>query len=278
MTTKQIPLIIPSLEPDERLTALLADLRREGIENIVLVDDGSGPAYRSYFEDAEAQGCVVLRHAVNMGKGRALKDAFNYCLLRWPDAPGCVTADSDGQHTPACILACMEALAAQPDHLILGCRNFDAEGVPSKSRMGNKITCLVFRYLVGLKIGDTQTGLRGIPRWFLKQILPLKGERFEFETSMLVAGKEAQIEFIEEKISTIYLNDNRGTHFDPLKDSVKVYKVILLLIRLIYEKSDGHYEPTTLPLLYDKLTAQFYDIDLTVKDNKIMNGTQMILI
>ena len=52
MTTKQIPLIIPSLEPDDRLTQLLAELRQEGIENIVLVDDGSGPAYRPYFDDA----------------------------------------------------------------------------------------------------------------------------------------------------------------------------------------------------------------------------------
>lgn len=92
MNVKQIPLIIPSLEPDEKLPRLLAQLRQAGIENIVLVDDGSGPDYRHFFDEAEQQGCTVLRHAVNLGKGRALKDAFNYCLLTWPDAPGCVTA------------------------------------------------------------------------------------------------------------------------------------------------------------------------------------------
>ena len=97
MNVKQIPLIIPSLEPDEKLPRLLDELQAAGIENIVLVDDGSGPDYRHFFDDAEARGCTVLRHAVNLGKGRALKDAFNHCLLVWPDAPGCVTADSVGE-------------------------------------------------------------------------------------------------------------------------------------------------------------------------------------
>ena len=226
MTTKQIPLIIPSLEPDDRLTQLLAELRQEGIENIVLVDDGSGPAYRPYFDDAEAKGCVVLRHAVNLGKGRALKNAFNYCLLRWPEAPGCVTADSDGQHTPACILACMEALAAHPDHLILGCRDFDAEGVPSKSRMGNKLTCLMFRYLVGLKIGDTQTGLRGISREYMKKLLSTQGERFEFESNMLIDTKEAGVPITEVPILTVYdSKENHSTHFHPVRDSLRISSI-----------------------------------------------------
>ena len=84
MNVKQIPLIIPSLEPDEKLPRLLAQLRQAGIENIVLVDDGSGPAYHHFFDEAEQQGCTVLRHAVNLGKGRALKDAFNCSPGRMP--------------------------------------------------------------------------------------------------------------------------------------------------------------------------------------------------
>ena len=58
----------------------------------------------------------------------------------------------------------------------------------------------------------------------------------------------------------------------------KVYRIILLLIKIINESSGDYYRPTTMPLLYDKLTAQSYDINLTVKDNHIGNGAEMILI
>ena len=148
---KAVPVIIPSLEPDERLPLLLGQMKEAGIENIVLVDDGSGPEYAPVFRRAEQEwGCVVLRHAVNLGKGRALKTAFNFCLNTWPDAPGAITADSDGQHSPQDILRFMQAMAEHPDSLLLGCRDFDDAGVPFKSRWGNKITCFMFRALCGV--------------------------------------------------------------------------------------------------------------------------------
>ena len=119
----EIPLIIPSYEPDEKLLKLLGQLRESGFQNIVLVDDGSGEDYACFFARAERDyGCRVLRHAVNQGKGRALKTAFNFCLQEFAGAAGVITADSDGQHSPECILACAEALLAHPEALILGCR------------------------------------------------------------------------------------------------------------------------------------------------------------
>lgn len=128
MNVYDIPVIIPSLEPDDRLPELLCRLKEKGIRNIVLVNDGSSDAYEEFFVKAQnVFGCTVLRHAVNLGKGRALKTAFNHCLQQWPDAPGCVTADSDGQHSPECILACMQALYDHPQHLVLGVRNFADE-------------------------------------------------------------------------------------------------------------------------------------------------------
>lgn len=223
-----IAVIIPSCNPDESIISLLRKIVDLAPEiPIVVVNDGSKPECKTIFNTIEAMPQVtLLQHHVNLGKGRALKTAFNYYLNYFPDGIGVVTADGDGQHAPEDIIKCVERLRHSPEALILGVRDFSRKDVPLRSRVGNKITRTILKWAIGAPISDTQTGLRGIPRWFLKQILPLKGERFEFETSMLVAGKEAQIEFIEEKISTIYLNDNRGTHFDPLKDSVKVYKVI----------------------------------------------------
>lgn len=222
---QELPLIIPSLEPDEKLPALLAALQKAGIRNIVLVDDGSGPAYRPIFDAAEAAGCTVLRHAVNLGKGRALKTAFNHCLLTWPDAPGCVTADSDGQHTPECILRCMQALWEHPDHLVLGCRDFDAAGVPARSVFGNKCTRTIFRLLIGLAVTDTQTGLRAIPAEFMRRLLETKGERFEFESNMLIETKDAGLPLLEVPIETVYLEENKSSHFHPIRDSLRVYSI-----------------------------------------------------
>lgn len=223
---KQIPLIIPSLEPDEKLPRLLAQLKAAGIENIVLVDDGSGPAYAHFFESAQVEyGCVILRHAVNLGKGRALKTAFNYCLNTWPGAVGCVTADSDGQHTPACILRVMEALCQNPESLVLGVRDFSGPDVPARSSAGNRITCQVFRFLVGLTISDTQTGLRAVPTGYMRVLLQSKGERFEFESNMLIDTKENEVPILEVPIETVYIEENRTSHFNTLRDSARIYAV-----------------------------------------------------
>lgn len=222
----EIPVIIPSYEPDEKLIHLLHDLQEAGIRHVVVVDDGSGEAYASFFgRAASMENCTVLYHAVNLGKGRALKTAFNYCLRRFPEAPGCVTADSDGQHRPKDIMACMQALCGHPESLILGCRNFDGQGVPIRSSFGNKCTRKVFRYLLGLSVSDTQTGLRAIPAFFMRELMQVKGERFEYETNMLIETKDRHISIIEVPVETVYIEENKTSHFHPVRDSLRIYLV-----------------------------------------------------
>lgn len=233
----EIPVIIPSYEPDEKLITLLTALQEAGIRHVIVVDDGSGTRYASFFERAAAfENCEVLRHAVNLGKGRALKTAFNHCLLAsggitggagsvCRGIPGCVTADSDGQHTPADILACMRRLWDNPESLILGCRDFDGPAVPARSSFGNKCTRQVFRYLLGLSVSDTQTGLRAIPAFFMEKLLEVKGERFEYETNMLIEAKNLNIRILEVPVKTIYIEENKTSHFNPIKDSVRIYMI-----------------------------------------------------
>ena len=223
---KQIPIVIPSYEPDEKLLSLLKRLRENGFTNIVVVDDGSGEAYARFFDEAkETYQCKVLHHAVNQGKGRALKTAFNFCLQEFQSLVGVVTADSDGQHTPDCILACAEKLIEHPDSLILGCRCFEGENVPDRSEFGNKCTRVVMKYLTGITVSDTQTGLRGIPAAFMQELLMVKGERFEFETNMLLETKVRRVSIVEVPIKTIYIEENKTSHFNPIKDSIKIYMI-----------------------------------------------------
>lgn len=227
---REIPVVIPAYEPDERIFALLEKLAARGCFMIV-VDDGSGPAYRDIFDKITrllAGNGVVLRHDQNRGKGRALKTAFAYIVEQMPKAAGAVTADSDGQHTDEAIRAVQQAMREHEDALVLGARSFEknaGEGVkiPWKSAFGNKLTVGVASYVLGIRISDTQTGLRGIPARFLRELLDVRGERFEFETEMLIASLD-KYPIVEVPIETIYDSaTDHQTHFNPLVDSGKIY-------------------------------------------------------
>lgn len=228
---KRIPIVIPSYEPDGKLLQLLEGLQEAGFTDVVVVDDGSeAPSYQEIFAKAQAMGYTVLHHGINLGKGRALKTAFSHCIYYYPDAAGCVTIDSDGQHTVKDMIACMEALLNHPQALVLGVRNFNGEGIPLRSSFGNKTTSRVMKMLTGLSISDTQTGLRAIPLSFMRELMEEKGERFEFETNMLLATKEAGRSIVEVPIETIYLEENKTSHFHPIRDSIKIYAIFLKFI------------------------------------------------
>lgn len=222
-----IPIIIPAYEPDQRMTNLLSALKKAGfIQPCVIVNDGSGPEYDHYYKEAEEKyGAVVLKHVKNMGKGKALKTGFSYCLEEYPSLMGCVTADSDGQHTPEAIQAVADALQKRPDSLILGVRDFNLPEIPEKSRFGNNLTKKVFKSLYHAEISDTQTGLRAIPATFMKELLEVKGDRFEFETRMLICALKKGVGIKEVPIETIYDSKaNHSTHFRPIVDSIRIYR------------------------------------------------------
>lgn len=226
----KIVTIIPAYEPDDRLITLLDDLVSNGCGYTVIVDDGSGPDYAGIFEQARERirdNGIVLTHEVNKGKGRALKTAFAYILENTGDGfIGVVTADSDGQHTPECIGKIKDALEKEPDSLILGVRAFTKDEIPWKSYYGNTITRKIMKYVSGVDVSDTQTGLRGIPKKFMGELLDTEGERFEFETRMLLETVD-RYPIKEVQIRTVYDSiDEHQTHFSPFKDSIKIYKVL----------------------------------------------------
>ena len=225
---KNIPIVIPSYEPDERLITLCKELEEAKLTDVIIVNDGSGKEYDSIFNKIEKdfKYITLLKHDVNRGKGRALKTAFEYLTKNRNDILGCVTADSDGQHSVKDIERMQKALVENPKCLILGARDFNKDNVPFNSKHGNKITRIAFRFFVGVKITDTQTGLRAIPKDFMKELIDVKGDRFEFETSMIIESRN-KYPIKEIEIETIYdSKENHSTHFHGFKDSFKIYKKI----------------------------------------------------
>ncbi len=222
-------ILIPSLEPDDRLPAYVAKLRERGFTRAVIVNDGSSQKYDPIFSQlAEMDGVTVLKHEVNRGKGCGLKTGYTYIRDHMPDASGVITADADGQHTVEDCWKLAEALTDQKRCLYLGSRDFNLPNIPPKSRFGNKTTSAVFKLLYGVYLPDTQTGLRAFRREELQFMIDVPGERFEYEMQVLIACARAGIEMKPLTIETIYENgENEGTHFHPIRDSYRIYKVIL---------------------------------------------------
>jgi len=192
-----------------------------------VVDDGSGPEYGAIFREVAAiDGVTVLRHAVNLGKGVALKTGLNHAACAFSESAGVVTADADGQHAVQDVLRVAAELAAAPERLTLGVRAFDA-AVPWRSRIGNALTRAIMRAVTGQRISDTQTGLRGVPMRFIPDLLRLRATGYEFELDMLVTARNAGRAIRETPISTIYLDGNRASHFNPLIDSMRIYFIFL---------------------------------------------------
>jgi len=224
----KISVVLPSLDPDDKLTAVIDGLLEYGFTDIILVNDGSKAENLHYFEDAAAAHPEIhlLHHPVNRGKGAALKTAFAWFLENRPEALGVVTVDGDNQHHPEDTKACAESMMAH-NKLVLGVRDFSLPHVPPRSRMGNRITSAVFKIFVGMTLSDTQTGLRAIPTQDVKALIQVYGDRFEYETNMLLAMKEQGIAFEEVKIRTVYIEENKSSHFRAVADSWRIYKLIL---------------------------------------------------
>ncbi len=221
--TKYVALI-PAFEPGESLPELLQKLRAADFACVV-VDDGSGPAYREIFQRAE-EYAAVLSYAYNRGKGHALKHGLAYIAENFQSEIVIVTLDSDGQHRAVDALRCCRRAEAEPGALVLGSRVQSAAS-PARSRLGNYLTRKLFWAATGCAVRDTQTGLRAFSARLLPWLLAISGERYEYEMNVLLAAARAKLPLIELDIVTIYIDNNAGSHFAVLRDSWLIYKELL---------------------------------------------------
>ena len=217
--------VIPAYEPDEKMLAVIDDISSLTDFHIIVINDGSGKDKLPIFAEA-AKKAIVLTHEVNKGKGRGIKTALEYIKEHEADTVGIVIADADGQHKVEDIIRVSEALKSSPDKLIMGCRRFSGK-IPLRSKFGNNITKFVFSFAAGVKVSDTQTGLRGFSSKLIPFMLSVNGDRYEFEMNMLLECAREGIRFYEVPIETVYLGKNESSHFNPIKDSWRIYKDIL---------------------------------------------------
>lgn len=223
----QVVVAIPAYQPAEPFVEVVRGLRQAGFEHVLVVNDGSSPDCAAVFDAARDAGAIVLHHPLNRGKGEALKTALKYFMDNFPDATGIVTCDADGQHLVPDVMTVSQTFLTNQSSMILGARKFDSSKVPFRSRFGNETTKVVFRNVVGMKLTDTQTGLRAIPRSFVSSLLMLKTAKYDFELEMLIEACNSRVPLQEVPITTVYSNNNQHSHFNPLLDSARIYFVFL---------------------------------------------------
>lgn len=221
---KKYTALIPAYKPTAFLLDLVGELDNFGF-SVVLVDDGSGAEYEKLFFEC-SRFAEILYHTRNSGKGCALKTGLSYILKHCSADTVVVTVDADGQHRVDDALAICRIAEQHPDTLVLGSRK-RGENFPLRSRFGNTVTRFVYRIATGLKVYDTQTGLRAFNASLIPDLLDIPGERYEYEMNVLLRFAREKIKIREHEIETIYIDNNSASHFDAVKDSVRIYKEIL---------------------------------------------------
>ncbi len=221
--------LIPAYQPDDQLVQLVNRFQKETNFTVIVVNDGSAPEKQAVFSSLP-ETVTVLEHKVNQGKGRAMKTGMEYILENHPADEGVVVVDADGQHLLPDVLRVCEQLKESPDALVLGSRQFTGQ-VPFRSKAGNTITRYVFALASGIKVYDTQTGLRAFSVSRIPELLAIKGERYEYEMNMLLGAAEKHIPVKEVYIETVYLDEeNSSSHFHPIRDSARIYGCILKFV------------------------------------------------
>lgn len=212
--------LLPAYNPNIMMLTSLRELSKEGF-GILVVNDGSAKEFEELFVEAQKYA-VVLSYEKNMGKGYALKYGMQKIREYFPHAQRFITADADGQHSTEDICNIREKMRTGDD-FILGTRDFKGN-TPLRSRVGNSMSRLVFAVSTGHYLSDNQSGLRGFDIRHVSWMTKVSGSRYEYEMNVLICAVKQKIKIRTVAIKTIYIDDNRSSHFNPIRDTVRIHK------------------------------------------------------
>lgn len=226
--------VIPSYNPDVKLSMFVDELIMSGFSDIVIIDDGSDFGIRKVkttFDYVKAKNeCTILHHGTNMGKGMALKTGFKYCMAWREEDTVVVTADDDGDYSVGHIRECLQAYGqdeGEEAKVMIASRDFRNSGYAKRKIVSNAVAGFVMKYFCGVNIKDVQTGLRLIPYKYLEKIMHVPGAGFDYEINMLVELKYQNIPYIERIISMEDIVTKSYAKYNPLRDTLKFLGMML---------------------------------------------------
>ncbi len=196
------------------------------IKNVIVVDDGSTDVdVLSLLSDVDV---VLLNHETNRGKGQAILTAARYVGEQGGDYM--ITIDADGQHNPEDIKNFLPIILEGNLSLIIGCRDFNTENIPGKSRFGRRFANLWLQVETGIQIDDCQSGFRAYPVKQLNQ-LSFRGRRYDFEAEVLAKAAWAGLELKTVPVGVFYpIPAERVSHFKPFLDNLRLSLIHSMLV------------------------------------------------
>jgi len=230
ITSHEKVILIPAYNPSDAIIHLISDIKSLCSCTVVIINDGSSDNCNYIFSQLKSLNqVIVIAHKSNLGKGQALKTGLSYIIEHLPQVNGIITADADGQHSPKDIIRILSESKHQSysvNYLLLGTRAFSGK-VPLRSKIGNLITEKFFQLVTRTRITDTQTGLRYLSIDLAQKCASIESNGYEFETEMLLLATREKCTIKPIDIETIYIDDNSSSHFNPLRDSIKIYWTLL---------------------------------------------------
>ena len=221
MGNKQMVVVVmPAYKPDQNLNELVSELTESGL-SVLVVNDGSGKEYDGVFAGVSDKA-KVIGFEENHGKGSALKLGFSKVRELYPECTHVITADSDGQHRVSDILRVRDELE-KGARMVLTVRRLKGK-IPARSKFGNNLSKLVYTMLTGHYFSDNQSGLRGFSAEDLEWLVRVKGDRYDYEMNVLYCADKQSVPITTMMIETIYIDGNKSSHFNPVKDTVRIYK------------------------------------------------------
>ena len=220
-------ILIPAYEASDALLVLVNE-SMQFFNTIIVVNDGSKleTSKKIFLELQQNSAIIFLSHPSNLGKGAALKTGLSYAIKNL-DFDYIITVDADGQHLSNDVARISKYTQDHNDiNLLLGVRSFKSI-VPLRSKIGNILTSLIFKFVYGRDIPDTQTGLRAIKNNIIPDIIKINSNGYDFETDILIYMVKNKLEISMLGIDTVYLNNNNTSHFKPISDSIQIYRSIL---------------------------------------------------
>ncbi|MCZ6696975.1 MAG: polysaccharide deacetylase family protein [Acidobacteria bacterium] len=200
--------------------------------DVLVVDDGSEDATA---DQARAAGARLLRHDRNRGKGMAIRTAASEALRG--GYSGLLTVDGDGQHEAEDLPAFLEAHRGSPHTMWVGWRRDALERAPVARRLGNQFSNLALKLLAGVRLPDTQCGLRLYPIKLLRS-LSLCGTRYETEAEILVKARAIDWDMRPLPVHVRFVDGRPTSHFRPWADTARI--CILVIRHYLQQRMTSH--------------------------------------
>jgi glycosyltransferase involved in cell wall biosynthesis len=214
----QTAAVIPAYQ-DETHIGDIVRRTLERLDHVLVVDDGSSDQTG---QRARQAGAEVIVHDQNRGKGEAIKTGLGHWLNR--DVTWVSLLDSDGQHLPEEIDRFMAAAAfATRPTFFVGTRMNNIAGMPFIRRVVNRYMSRRISRLCGQKIPDTQCGFRMLDRQLIPELLG-GGDRFDYETEVLIIASRKGYQIESVPITTVYTD--QVSKIRPVRDAVRFFKLM----------------------------------------------------